>query len=186
MSIDDILERATDEQRDIAIRESPFKKLAEEGWEIYLGSPLFGKNRNQFWYNPSDGGLVVDYVNNMVHIVGNQLSSLKMAENQPESIEDKQNRDRIIMNSLGQLNHYLAENLRMYQSKNEGSESALGIPNRVIFDDINELRRRAHGLTSMAIGTPKFVDAVKEFIDFYRAEIMQRYAPHLRSPNKIN
>ena len=47
--LEDILEKATEEQKLNAIKFfSPFRVLAEQGYELFLGSKI-GQDRNQFF-----------------------------------------------------------------------------------------------------------------------------------------
>ena len=61
MSIELILEEATQEETEGAIRGSPFEILARQKHKLFFGASI-GTARNQFWRNPSTGRFVVDYV----------------------------------------------------------------------------------------------------------------------------
>lgn len=186
MSIDEVLEKATREQKLTAIKDTPFKTLAEQGWDLYFGSKKIGHNRNQFWYYPKNKTVVIDYVNNLLHIVGNLLSPLETAKMDTVSLEEKQESDRLIMTSLGQINKYLAENMDIFSRLEiESSGITLGISNQEVYNDINEMRRRTFILNSIGVGTPEFVEKVNELIDFYREKIIPKYMPYDRELAKF-
>ena len=175
MGIELILEEATPEQTEESIRNSPFEILARQGYKLFFGARI-GTARNQFWYNPSTGKFAVDHVQ-LDDIVTDLISILSILVHKKEldSIEKKQERDRTIMASIGQLNGYLAQNLAMYNDgKIDMQGSVLGIPNKELYDVVNGLRKITFALSHIPIGTPEFAQKVEELSIFYR-ETMLKY-----------
>ena len=178
MSIDEVLEKATEEQKAFAVKDSTFKALADQGWELYFGSKEIGQFRNQFWYDPRNGILFIDF-ENLTHIAGNLIGRINTFKSTPMSIKAKQSRDRLAMAALGQLSQYLSENLEMYTKRliNPLNE-IFDVSNQTVQDDISEMRKRESELRGIGTGSPQFVEKAEKFKRFYREEIMPRYTPY--------
>lgn len=172
MSIDNILEEATPKQTEEAIRNSPFEILARQGHMLFFGVRI-GARRNQFWYSPLIDKFVIDFM----HLDDNVANLIPPSyKKEPVSMDKKQEREKLIMASLGQLNGYLAENLAMFnEGKIDMQGSVLGIPNRDLYDYINELRKRTFALNSIPVGTPEFVQRVEELAIFYKQATSNNY-----------
>ena len=175
MDIEHILEEATPEQTEKRVKNSPFEILARSGYKLFFGAEISGR-RNQYWYDPQKGEFVVDCWHKFDD-VENLMTVLNVLKAPAYQIDKKQKRDREVMTALSCLNQSLAEILSMYEKgKIDLSGSVLGISNRRIHNQINELRRRAFILNSIPIGTQEFASKVDELVSYYREMILE-YSP---------
>ncbi|MBI2649830.1 hypothetical protein HYX04_00785 [Candidatus Woesearchaeota archaeon] len=167
MGIELVLEEATPEQTEKRVKNSPFEILARSGYKLFFGAEVSGR-RNQYWYNPQKDKFVVDYWHTFDD-VENLMSVLNLLKAPAFQIDKKQKRDRELMTALSCLNRSLAEILLMYEKgKIDLSGSVLGISNRSIYHQINELRMRAFILNSIPIGTQEFASGVDELVSYYQ------------------
>ena len=184
-SIDDVLEKASEEYKQSALKDSQFRVLAEQGWELFLGRRDIGNYRNQFWYDPQNATLFIDFAHNLIQIAGILIGRINPFRAPPFSATAKQKRDRLAMTALGQLSQYLSENLDMYTRRLiNPREEIFGVSNQAIQDDISEMRKRESELLQIGIGSPQFVEKSEQFKIFYQEEIAPKYMPYNKELSK--
>lgn len=178
MDLSDILERASDEEYRFNVGDSIFKKLLPEaGYQLWLGEK-YGVSRNQFWYDALNDAVFVDCFQNILHIVGNYVSTLQNLTEirTPKSIENRREINRQLIDVVRELNQYLKEHLEVSLVKkiNE-NDSVLGIPNREVLEDIRRMRKLVSHLNTFAPGTSRYRRIAQIFINFYKGEVKDRY-----------
>ena len=156
-----------------------------EQHELLLGRQFDGnQDRNQFWRNRY-GRLFVDSQFNLVHIVGNLLSTARSFLSTQDSDEQKQQYEQPMIRDLRLLNSSLDENWHMYlkgQIDNGGHIYANGravVSNREVRADIIKLKAKALGayvnLLIMGADSQDFKAGAKELVDFYLQKIEPKY-----------
>jgi hypothetical protein len=165
MTIDQVFEKATEEQKAAATNDSPFWELEATGWELYLGNGKIGNHRNLFWYNPKTKAMAVDHVR-MAYMLTDFISSIT-----PSRLKKKPDSVHAI---LGQLNTYLLEISRVCKRRGKPSDTALGISTNEVYNDVNELRRRVVNLRFKA--NKGFEFSPLELAEVYM-DIVPKYLP---------
>jgi len=199
MVLDDIaLEPASEKEVAEAVKLfTSSRKLNDLGYQLFLGNK-FGTDRNYYWLKTNPAGqfefdfsaigsnrFVVDYGNNLVHLLGNKIISLHDMVNNPQQIPRTRENNgyfvRRLRHSVQQMKELVDENLRMYgDGKININAEVLGYKNSAIMKDLKYAQIPLNVMSDNRIASDDFQRAAKEFLDFYK-KVQSTYAPQTKS-----
>ena len=179
MGIELLLEPATNEEKDLAVRDFiTAKHFAGQGYALFFGSKGIGDNKNQFWYNPRHHKYYFDYQSNFL---GNLNGPLQILTNVGTSVSGQNTEEnKPIYAAIKSLQLYLEEDLQMFeQGKISVNGRSLNAKNKEILGHLKGLKERVSALDEGQIGTPDFAAKAGELARYYRKEVKPLYMDRL-------